>query len=29
MKILAFILDFATARAIRKSLGLPAQEPEW
>jgi hypothetical protein len=28
MKILAFILDFATARAIRESLELPAQEPE-
>lgn len=28
MKILAFILDHATARAIRKSLKLPAQEPE-
>ncbi|MGB5294134.1 MAG: hypothetical protein WBP34_04195 [Thermoanaerobaculia bacterium] len=28
MKILAFIVDFATARAIRRSLGLPAQEPE-
>jgi hypothetical protein len=28
MKILAFILDFATAKAIRKSLELPAQEPE-
>ncbi len=28
MKILAFILDFGTARAIRKSLKLPAQEPE-
>ena len=27
MKILAFILDFATARAIRRSLKLPAQEP--
>ena len=28
MRILAFILDFATARAIRESLELPAQEPE-
>ena len=28
MKILAFILDFGAARAIRKSLKLPAQEPE-
>ncbi len=28
MKILAFILDFATAKAIRTSLELPAQEPE-
>jgi hypothetical protein len=28
MKILAFIVDFATAKAIRKSLGLPAQESE-
>ncbi len=28
MKVLAFILDFSTARAIRKSLKLPAQEPE-
>ena len=28
MKILAFILDFATAKAIRESLELPAQEPE-
>jgi hypothetical protein len=28
MKILAFITDFATARAIRRSLKLPAQEPE-
>jgi hypothetical protein len=28
MKILAFILDFATARAIRESLELPSQEPE-
>ena len=28
MKPLAFILDFATARAIRESLELPAQEPE-
>ena len=28
MKILAFILDFATARATAKSLRLPAQEPE-
>ena len=26
-KILAFILDFATAKAIRESLELPAQEP--
>jgi len=28
MRILAFILDFATAKAIRDSLELPAQEPE-
>ena len=28
MKILAFILDFAAAKAIRQSLELPAQEPE-
>ncbi|MCP4202666.1 MAG: hypothetical protein GY769_12115 [bacterium] len=28
MKILAFILDFGSAKAIRKSLELPAQEPE-
>jgi hypothetical protein len=28
MKILAFILDFNAARAVRKSLELPAQEPE-
>jgi hypothetical protein len=28
IKVLAFILDFATARTIRKSLELPAQEPE-
>ena len=28
MKILAFILDFGAAKAIRKSLRLPAQEPE-
>jgi hypothetical protein len=28
MKILAFILDFAAATAIRRSLDLPAQEPE-
>ncbi len=28
MKILAFIVDFAAAKAIRKSLELPAQEPE-
>jgi len=28
MKILAFIVDFGTAKAIRKSLELPAQEPE-
>ncbi len=28
MKILAFITDFATARAIRRSLKLPAQQPE-
>jgi hypothetical protein len=28
MRILAFILDFATAKAIRESLELPAQEPE-
>ena len=28
MKILAFIVDFGAAKAIRKSLELPAQEPE-
>ncbi len=28
MKVLAFILDFCAARAIRRSLKLPAQEPE-
>jgi hypothetical protein len=28
MKILAFILDFGAAKVIRKSLELPAQEPE-
>lgn len=28
MKILAFILDHNTGRAIRRSLKLPAQEPE-
>jgi hypothetical protein len=28
MRILAFITDFAAARAIRRSLELPAQEPE-
>ncbi len=28
MRILAFILDFAAAKAIRKSLKLPDQEPE-
>ena len=28
MKILAFIVDFGAAKAIRKSLNLPAQEPE-
>ncbi len=28
MKVLAFILDFATARAIRRCLKLPVQEPE-
>jgi hypothetical protein len=28
MKILAFIVDFAAARAIRTSLKLPSQEPE-
>jgi hypothetical protein len=28
MRILAFLVDFASARAIRKSLELPAQEPE-
>jgi hypothetical protein len=27
-RVLAFITDFATARAIRRSLKLPAQEPE-
>jgi len=28
MKILTFLLDFGSAQAIRKSLELPAQEPE-
>ena len=28
MKILAFTTDFATARAIRRSLNLPTQKPE-
>ena len=28
MKVLTFIVDFATAKAIRRSLELPAQEPE-
>ena len=28
MKVLAFVTDFATARAIRRSLKLPAQQPE-
>jgi hypothetical protein len=28
MRIIAFVTDFATARAIRRSLKLPAQEPE-
>ena len=28
MKILAFIVDFAGAKATAKSLELPAQEPE-
>jgi hypothetical protein len=28
LKIIAFITDFATARAIRRTLKLPAQEPE-
>ena len=28
MKILAFITDFATARAIRRRLKIPVQEPE-
>ena len=28
MRVLTFITDFATARAIRRSLKLPAQEPE-
>ena len=28
MKILVFILDFGAAKAIRKGLELPAQEPE-
>jgi hypothetical protein len=28
MRVLAFILDFGAARAIRMSLELPAQEPE-
>jgi hypothetical protein len=27
MRVIAFITDFATARAIRRSLKLPAQEP--
>ena len=28
MKILAFIVDFGAARAVRRSLELPAQQPE-
>ena len=28
MKILAFIVDFGAAKAIRKSLKVPGQEPE-
>ena len=28
MKILALIVDFAAARAIRTSLKVPSQEPE-
>jgi hypothetical protein len=28
MRVLAFITDFATARAIRQSLKLPVQQPE-
>jgi len=28
MKVLAFIVEFATAKAIGRSLELPAQEPE-
>ena len=28
MKVLAFIVEFAAAKAIRRSLELPAQEPE-
>lgn len=28
MKILAFILDYGAAKAIRRSLELPTQEPE-
>ena len=28
MKIIAFILDFAAAKATAKSLELPVQEPE-
>jgi len=28
MKILAFIFNFGAAKEIRKSLELPAQEPE-
>jgi hypothetical protein len=28
MRVLAFITDFVTARAIRRSLKLPAQEPK-
>ena len=28
MKVLAFIVDFASAKATAKSLELPAQEPE-
>ena len=28
MKILAFLVDFGAAKAIRTSLELPAQEPE-
>ena len=28
MRVLAFLVDFAAAKAIRRSLELPAQEPE-